>query len=71
MSPSGHDKGIKTQIVIGTNAWIGARAVLLDAACIGEGANVGAAAVVDFEVPPYTVVVGNPGRVVSRVRSKS
>lgn len=51
-------------IVVGENVWIGTRAVLLAGASIGDGAIIGAAAVVDFEVPPYTVVAGNPGRVV-------
>jgi acetyltransferase-like isoleucine patch superfamily enzyme len=51
-------------VVVGENAWIGARAVLLAGARIGEGAIVGAATVVDFEVPPYAVVAGNPARMV-------
>ncbi|MEW6161448.1 MAG: acyltransferase [Verrucomicrobiota bacterium] len=51
-------------IVIGDNCWICARAVLLSGARIGEGAIVGAAAVVNFEVPPYAIVAGNPARVV-------
>ena len=55
-------------VVVGENAWIGARAVLLAGAQIGEGAIVGAATVVDFEVPPYAVVVGNPARVVGWAR---
>src|SRR4051794_3001809 len=54
-------------ILIGANAWIGVRAVLLAGAQIGEGSIVGAAAVVDFPVPPYSVVAGNPARVVARV----
>lgn len=54
-------------IVIGENAWIGARAVLLGGARIGTGAIVGAAAVVDFDVPAYSVVAGNPARVVRRL----
>jgi acetyltransferase-like isoleucine patch superfamily enzyme len=52
------------EIVIGDNAWIGTRAVLLPGARVGEGAIIGAAAVVDFEVPPFVVVAGNPARVV-------
>ncbi len=55
-------------IVIGENAWIGARAVLLAGARIGESAIVGAATVVDFEVPPYAIVAGNPARVVGWAR---
>jgi acetyltransferase-like isoleucine patch superfamily enzyme len=53
-------------IVIGENAWIGARAVILGGARIGENAIVGAAAVVDFDVPAGCVVAGNPARIVSR-----
>jgi acetyltransferase-like isoleucine patch superfamily enzyme len=58
----------RESIIIGANAWIATRAVLLGGARIGEGAVVGAAAVVDFEVPPYTIVAGNPARVVGHTR---
>jgi acetyltransferase-like isoleucine patch superfamily enzyme len=58
----------ESSISIGTNAWIGARAVLLAGARIGDGAIVGAASVVNFEVPAYSIVAGNPARVVSKVQ---
>ena len=51
-------------IEIGENVWIGARAIVLGGARIGEGSIVGAASVVDFEVQPYSIVAGNPARVV-------
>jgi UDP-3-O-[3-hydroxymyristoyl] glucosamine N-acyltransferase len=54
-------------IVIGENVWIGARAAVLGGARIGEGSIVGAASVVDFEVPPYSIVAGNPARVLCAV----
>jgi len=54
----------EASIVLGPLCWIGARATLLGGARIGEGAIIGAGAVVDFEVPPYTVVAGNPASVV-------
>lgn len=57
-----------TSIVIGENVWIGARAVLLAGANIGEGAIIGAAAVVDFVVPPHAIIAGNPARVVGGAR---
>jgi acetyltransferase-like isoleucine patch superfamily enzyme len=57
-------------IVIGTNVWIGARAVVLGGARIGECAIIGAAAVVDFEVPPYAIVAGNPARIVGWARNE-
>lgn len=63
--------GPSEAIYIGENAWIGARAVLLSGARIGAGAIVGAAAVVDFEVPPYSIVAGNPARVVRQLGSST
>jgi acetyltransferase-like isoleucine patch superfamily enzyme len=56
-------------ITLGENCWVGARAVLLSGARLGEGVIVGAAAVVDFEVPPFAIVAGNPARIVGRTES--
>jgi acetyltransferase-like isoleucine patch superfamily enzyme len=53
-----------TSIVLGENCWVGARSVLLAGARVGTGAIIGAGAVVDFEVPPFAIVAGNPARVV-------
>jgi acetyltransferase-like isoleucine patch superfamily enzyme len=49
---------------IGENSWICARAILLRGARIGPGAIVGAAAVVNFQVPPLAIVAGNPAKIV-------
>lgn len=46
------------------DASIGSNATILCGVTIGEGALVGAGSVVTKDVPPYTVVVGNPARVV-------
>jgi acetyltransferase-like isoleucine patch superfamily enzyme len=51
-------------IVIESDVWIGARAIILGGSRIGAGAVVGAAAVVNEDIPPYAVFAGNPGRVV-------
>ena len=51
-------------IVIENDVWIGHRAYLRPGVTIGTGAIIGAYAVVTRDVPPYAVVVGNPGRVV-------
>ena len=45
-------------------AWIGARSIILKGVTIGEGAIVGAGSVVTKDVEPYTIVGGNPARVV-------
>jgi acetyltransferase-like isoleucine patch superfamily enzyme len=55
-------------VVVGDNTWIGARVVLLSGAKIGEGSIVGAGSVVDFEVRPFSVVAGNPAKVVRTLR---
>jgi acetyltransferase-like isoleucine patch superfamily enzyme len=54
-------------MVIGRGASIGSGATILPGVNIGEGAMVGAGAVVTKDVPPYTVVVGNPARVLREV----
>lgn len=54
-------------IEIGPNVWIGFDVVVLPGVTIGEGAVVGAKSVVTADVPPYTVVAGNPARVVRTI----
>jgi acetyltransferase-like isoleucine patch superfamily enzyme len=50
-------------IVIGSDVWIGGNALILSGVTIGHGAVVGAGSVVVADVPPYSVAVGNPARV--------
>jgi acetyltransferase-like isoleucine patch superfamily enzyme len=62
------DQGITGRgIVIEDGSWIGAGAIVLDGVRVGRGAVVGANAVVTRDVPPHTVVVGSPARVVKRL----
>jgi acetyltransferase-like isoleucine patch superfamily enzyme len=51
-------------IHIGSNVWIGFDACVLPGVTIGVGAVVGARSVVAADVPAYTVVAGNPARVI-------
>ncbi|MDU6307231.1 MAG: CatB-related O-acetyltransferase [Clostridium sp.] len=50
----------KGDIVIGNDVWIGYEAVVLSGVHIGDGAIIGARAVVTKDVPPYTIVGGVP-----------
>jgi maltose O-acetyltransferase len=50
-------------IIIGDEVWIGGAAILCPGVRIGERAVIGAGAVVTRDVPPDTVVAGNPARV--------
>lgn len=58
----GHPK-LTGPVVIGHDVWIGHGAVLLGGVTVGDGAVVGAASVVSRDVPPYSIVAGNPARV--------
>ncbi len=51
-------------VTIGNKSWIGFGASILKGVTIGEGAIVGARSVVTRDVAPYTVVAGNPARVI-------
>lgn len=51
-------------VTIGNDVWIGAGAVILKGASIGDRSVVGARAVVTRPVPPDVVVAGNPARIV-------
>jgi galactoside O-acetyltransferase len=54
-------------IKICDKAWIGFNSIILKGVTIGEGAIVGAGSVVTKDVPAWTVVAGNPARVVKEV----
>jgi acetyltransferase-like isoleucine patch superfamily enzyme len=58
---------ISAEIMISTGVWIGARAIVLKGVTIGRGAVVGAGSVVTKDVAPFTIVAGNPARVVKEL----
>lgn len=53
-------------IVIGNHVWIGIGATILKGVTIGNGSIIGAGAVVTRDVPPNSVVAGNPARVIKK-----
>lgn len=54
----------KGPIIIGNNVWIGDKATILANVTIGDGAIIAANSVVIKDVPAYSIVAGNPARVV-------
>ncbi len=54
-------------IRIGKRCWIGMNAVILPGVTLGDNVIVGAGAVVTKSVPPFSVVAGNPARVIRRL----
>lgn len=53
-------------IAVGNDVWIGLEAVILLGVTIGNGAIIGARAVVKKDVPPYTIVGGVPAKMIRR-----
>lgn len=60
------DLPIKGDTVVGNDVWIGQNATILAGVKIGDGAIVGCNSVVGSDVPPYTIVAGNPARPVRK-----
>lgn len=54
------DRGNRGDTVIGNDVWIGQKATIMPGVHIGDGAIIGANAVVAKDVPPYAIAVGNP-----------
>ncbi|MBI5650216.1 MAG: CatB-related O-acetyltransferase [Chloroflexi bacterium] len=59
----GHPK-TKGDVIIGNDVWIGQAATILSGVTIGDGAVIAAGALVAKNVAPYTIVGGNPARVI-------
>lgn len=54
-------------VKIAKGAWLGSRAIILKGVTIGEGSVVGAGSVVTRDVPPWTIVAGNPAKVIREI----
>lgn len=54
------------EVVIGKNVWIGSNVVILPGVKIGEHSVIGAGSTVVDNIPAYTVVAGNPARIIKR-----
>lgn len=55
-------KGIRIE----DDVWIGSHSTILDGVTIGKGAVIGAGAVVTKDIPPYSIAVGVPARVIKK-----
>lgn len=66
MSPAKRPITSKGPVVIGDNVWIGDKATILPGVTIGDGAVIAANAVVTKDVPKYSVVGGNPARILKK-----
>jgi acetyltransferase-like isoleucine patch superfamily enzyme len=60
---------VRRPIHIGDDVWIGFNCAIMKGVTVGRGAVIGAGSVITHDVDPYTVVVGNPARVVGESRA--
>jgi len=65
------DIAVRRPITIGQNVFIGMGAIVLPGTVIGDNVIIGAGSVVRGEIPSDSVVLGNPGRVISTVSSRA
>lgn len=70
LAPSQNRKNHYAPITISNNVWIGSNATILPGVTIGEWAVVAAGAVVTKNVEPYTVVGGNPAKLIKTVEKE-
>ena len=60
------DLPLKGDTVIGNDVWIGQNAVILPGVHIGDGSIIGVNSVVGSDVKPYTIVAGNPAKILRK-----
>lgn len=64
--PKQSEMPIKGNTIIGNDVWIGQNATILPGVHIGNGAIIGLNSVVGSDIPPYSVAVGNPAKVIRK-----
>ena len=66
-APINRDLCSKGSVLIGNNVWIGDKATILPNVTIGDGAVIAANSVVTKDVPAYSVVAGNPAKIIKQI----
>lgn len=60
------DSYSKGPIIIEEDVWIGSNCVILSGVKIGRGSVIGAGSIVTKDVPKYSIIIGNPGKIVRK-----
>lgn len=64
-----NNKFVTRPVCIEDNCWLGQNVVILKGVTIGHDSIIGANSTVTHEIPPYSVVAGNPARIIKRLRT--
>ena len=59
---------VSKPVTIGDDCWIGGNTVICPGVTIGDGCTIGAGSVVTKEIPPHSLAVGNPARVIRKLQ---
>lgn len=57
-------------LYIGTNVWMGASSCVLGNVTVGHGSIIGAGSIVTKDIPPFSIAVGNPAKIIKRFSFK-
>lgn len=57
---------IENKTQIGNNCWIGERVIILSGCSIGDWSIIGAGSIVTRNIPPYSIAVGNPAKIIKQ-----
>ncbi len=57
----------RNSVIIEDRAWIGMHSIILKGVTVGTGAIIGAGSVVTRDVPPWTIVAGNPAKIIRQL----
>lgn len=60
------ESGKNRDTIVGNDVWFGTNSVIMPGVTIGDGAIIGAYAIVTKDVEPYTIVAGNPAKIVRK-----
>ena len=56
------------EVTIGNDCWIGGNTVIMPGITIGNGCTIGAGSIVTRDIPPFSVAMGSPARVVKKIQ---
>jgi virginiamycin A acetyltransferase len=55
---------IRREVIIEDDVWLGTRSIILSGIRIGKGSIIAAGALVNRDIPPYSIVAGVPGKII-------
>lgn len=66
VTPEENELPFKGDTVVGNDVWLGYEAVIMPGVTIGDGAIIAAKSIVVKDIPPYSIVGGNPAKIIKQ-----